>query len=190
MSCCCSTTDLRARDPRTPFVRLSAQTRAPKPQPRPNRNDTLVTDLRLSCDVLRPISDRPTAWARPPRVTCVTRQNLLEIKKNSRVTCDRFTTVPKDIRGHQMDYDQPAKTCDQRRIQLRIGSLAIETYKLHDRFLTVKSGRRACRFQWRVGPSYCEYSRVTYDLLVSNIGGTYDIADQLPSNREFGHFWS
>ena len=23
---------------------------------------------------------------------------------------------------------------------------------------------------------------------MSNIGGTYDLADQLPSNREFGHF--
>ena len=55
--------------------------------------------------------------------------------------------------------------------------------------LTVKSGRRACRFQWRVSPSYCEYSRVTYDLLVSNIGGTYDRADQLPSNLGFGHFF-
>ena len=53
-------------------------------------------------------------------------------------------------------------------------------------FLTVKSGRGACRFQWRVGPSYCEYSGVTYNLLVSNIGGTNDLAHQLPSNREFG----
>ena len=24
---------------------------------------------------------------------------------------------------------------------------------------------------------------------MSNIGGTYDLADQLPSNREFGHFF-
>ena len=56
-------------------------------------------------------------------------------------------------------------------------------------FLTVKSDRGACRFRWRVSPSYCEYSWVTYDLLVSNIGGTYDLADQLPSNHEFGHFF-
>ena len=55
-------------------------------------------------------------------------------------------------------------------------------------FLTVKSGRGTCRFQWRVGPSYCKYSGVTYDLLVSNIGGTYDLADQLSISREFGHF--
>ena len=55
-------------------------------------------------------------------------------------------------------------------------------------FVTVKSGRGACRFQWRVGPCYCEYPGVTYDLLVSNIGGTCDLADQLPSNREFSHF--
>ena len=60
--------------------------------------------------------------------------------------------------------------------------------KFHDRFLTVKSGRGVCQFQWRVGPSYCEYSGVTYGILVSNIGGTYDLADQLPINREFGHF--
>ena len=36
--------------------------------------------------------------------------------------------------------------------------------------------------------SYCEYSGVTYDLRVINMGGTYDLVDQLPSNREFGHF--
>ena len=55
-------------------------------------------------------------------------------------------------------------------------------------FLTVKGDRGACRFHWRVGPSYCENPGVTYDLLVGNIGGTYDLADQLPSDREFGHF--
>ena len=33
-----------------------------------------------------------------------------------------------------------------------------------------------------------ELLRVSYDLLMNNIGGTYDLADQLPSNREFGHF--
>ena len=53
----------------------------------------------------------------------------------------------------------------------------------------VKSGRGACRFQWRVSPSHCQYTGVTYDLLVSNIGGTYDLADQLQSNHEFGHFF-
>ena len=47
-----------------------------------------------------------------------------------------------------------------------------------------------CQFQRKVGPIHCEYSGVTYDLLLSNIGGTYDLADQLPSNHEFGHFWS
>ena len=52
-----------------------------------------------------------------------------------------------------------------------------------------KSGRGAGRFQWRVSPSYCEYSGVTYNFLVSNIGGTYDLVDQLPSNHEFGHFF-
>ena len=56
-------------------------------------------------------------------------------------------------------------------------------------FLTVKSGRGACRFQWWVGPSYCEYPGETHDHLMSNIGGTYDLADQLPCNREFRHFF-
>ena len=28
---------------------------------------------------------------------------------------------------------------------------------------------------------------MSYDLLVSNIGGIYDLANQLQSNREFGH---
>ena len=36
-------------------------------------------------------------------------------------------------------------------------------------------------------PEWLEYSGVTYDLMVSNIGGTYDLADQLPSKREFDH---
>ena len=53
--------------------------------------------------------------------------------KISRVTCDRFTTVPNDIRGHRVIYYQPAKTCDKRRIQLRVGSLASEIDKFHVR---------------------------------------------------------
>ena len=134
----------------------------------------LATDLRLSCDVLRPISNRSTTWGRPPRVTCVTRQKFAWDKENSRVTCDRFTTVPKDIRGHQMDYYPPARTSSY-----ELGHSQLKL-KVPRPFLMVKSDRGACRFQWRVGPSYSEYSRVTYDLLVSNIVGTYDIADQLP----------
>ena len=55
-------------------------------------------------------------------------------------------------------------------------------------WVTHKRNCRACRFQWRVSQSHCEYSGVTYDLLVSNIGGTYDLANQLPSNHEFGNF--
>ena len=86
-----------------------------------------------------------------------------------------------------MNYDQPAKTFGQRNIQLRVWSLAIVIDPFHDRFLTAKSGRVTSQFQSRVYPSYCEYLRVTYDLLVSTIRGTYGFADQLPSNREFGH---
>ena len=76
LTCDRTTTDLRARDPRTQFVSLSAKTQAPESQPRPDRRDTLATDLRLTWDALRPISDRPTTWARPPRVTCLTRQKV------------------------------------------------------------------------------------------------------------------
>ena len=113
-------------------------------------------------------------------------KSLPEIKI-SRVTCEWFTIVPNVIRCHLLIYDQHTKTCDQRRIKLRVGSLASEIVPRP--FLTVKSGRGACRFQWRVSPSYCEYSGVTYDLLVSNTGGTYDHADKLPSNHEFGQFF-
>ena len=121
-------------------------------------------------------------------------KSLYEIKI-SRVTCDRFTIVPNDIRGHRVIYDQPAKIYDQRRIQLRVGSLASAIDRFHDRFWRLKACRScgafeggACRSQWRVSPSHCECSGVTCDLLVSNIGGTYDLADQLPSKQEFGHF--
>ena len=41
-------------------------------------------------------------------------------------------------------------------------------------FSMVKSSCGACRFLWRLGQSYREYSGVTYDLLVNNIGGTYE----------------
>ena len=138
MTCDRTRTDLRARDPHMPFVSLLAKTRALEPRTRLDHSDTLATDLRLTCDALRPISDRPTTWAQPPQVTCVTRQNLHEIKI-SRVTCDRFTTVPNDIRGNRVTYDQPTKTCDLRRIQLRVGSLASEIDKFHDRFWWLKA---------------------------------------------------
>ena len=136
-------------------------------------SDRLATDLRPGRDRLQLLVSSGT--------------RLREIKI-SRVTCNRLTTLLNDIRGSRLNHDQPAKTCDQRRIQLRVGSLASEIDKFHGRFFTVKSDRGACRFHWRVGPSYCENPGVTYDLLVGNIGGTYDLADQLPSNCEFGHF--
>ena len=184
-ACDCIITDLRARDRRKPFVSLSALTRAPELRPRPDRRDTLATDLRLTSDTLRPISDRPTTWA---RITFVTRQ-MFAWKKNQEWLATDLRPC-RTTRGNRVNYDQPTKTCDQGRIQLRVGSLASEIDKFHGRFWRLKNNRRACRFQWRVGPSYCEYPGITYDLLVSNIGGTYDRADQLPGNREFGHLWS
>ena len=109
---------------------------------------------------------------------------ILHEVKNSRVTCDLFTTVPDDIRRHRANCDQLApeggSSCKLSHWQVKLTVPRL--------FLKVKSGRGACRFQWRVGPSYCEceYSGATYDLLVSNIGGTYYLADQLPINHEFG----
>ena len=55
--------------------------------------DRLATNLRLGRDRL----ELPM-WLG---------KKLHEIK-NSRVTCDRFTTVANDIRGHRMNYEQPA----------------------------------------------------------------------------------
>ena len=182
-----TTTDLWARYPRTPFESLSAQTRAPDPTPRPDRRDTLATDLRLTCDALRPISDRPTTQARPPRCTCVTRQKFGLDKIFStdlrpiHDRAERHTRQPSDLRPTCKDLrpkEDPAASWITRKWNRQVPRP----------FLTVKSVRGARRFQWRVGPNYCEYPGVTYDLLMSNIGGTYDLADQLPSNREFSHF--
>ena len=54
------------------------------------------------------------------------------------MTYDWFTTLLDDIRGHRMNYDQPAKTCDQRRIHLRVESLPSEIDIFHDRFWQLK----------------------------------------------------
>ena len=168
-------TDLRARDPRTPFVSRSTYTRLTESKPRPDRLDTHATDLWLTCDALWPISDRPTTWVRPPRVTCLTWQKFAwdkNFKSDSRpiyhrigwfTTCEDLQTVATWV-TRKWNWQDPWL------------------------FLTVKSGHRACRFRWRVSPSYCEYLGAAYDLLVSKIGGTCNLADQLPSNYKFGHF--
>ena len=187
MTCDRTTTYLRARDPRTPFVSLSALTRAPECQPRPDHSDTLATYFRLTCNVLRPISDRATTWARPPRVTCLAWLKFAwdkNFKSDLRPIYDRaewHTRPQSDLRPTCEDLrpkEDPAASWVTRKWN----------WQVPRPFLMVKSDRGACRFQWRVRPSYCEYSGVTYDPLVSNIGGTYDLADQLPSNHEFGHF--
>ena len=67
------------------------------------------------------------------------------------------------------------------RIQLRVGSLPSEIDKIHVRFWWLKAVVKLVDFN----DEYGEYSGATYNLLVSNIGGTYDLADQLPSNHEF-----
>ena len=42
--------------------------------------DTLVTDLQLTGDALGPISNWPMTYARPSRVTCVTRQKFAWVR--------------------------------------------------------------------------------------------------------------
>ena len=101
----------------------------------------------MTCDALQPISDRPSSDGRELPVWLG--KSLHEIKI-SRVTCDQFTTVANEIRGHRVNYDQPANKGGLG----ASGSLASEIVKFHDRIVTVKSGHGACRFPWRVGPKF------------------------------------
>ena len=138
VTCGCITTDLRARDPGTPFVSLSAKTRAPELWPRPDA----VIHLRSTSDSHVMPCDRIATDLRPGRDRLewpvLLGKDLHEIKISS-VTCDRFTTVMNHIRGNRVNHDQPTKTCDQRRIQLRVGSLASAIDKFQDRFWRLKA---------------------------------------------------
>ena len=140
----------------------------------------------MLCDRL--VTDPRPAWVRPPRVTCLTRQKFAWdkiFKSDLRPIYDRaewHTRPSSDLRPTCEDLwpkEDPTASCVTRKWN----------WQVLRPFLTVKSGRGPCRFQWRVSPSYCEYSGVIYDLLVSNIGGTYDLTDQLPSDHEFGNFF-
>ena len=135
--------------------------------------DRLATDLRPGRDRLKlPV------WL----------DNCLHEIKISRVTCDRFKTVSNDILGHKVNLRPTCKDLEPKEDPAASWVICKWNWQVPRPFLTVKSGRGACRFQWRVGLSHCEYSAITYDLLVSNIGGTYGLADQFPSKHEFGHF--
>ena len=118
---------------------------APKSQPRPDRCHTLATDLRLTCDALRPISDWPTTWARPPRVTCLTRQKFAwdkNFKSDLRPTYDHtewHTRPPSDL----------WPTCDDlwpKENPVASWVISKWNWQVLWPFLTVKSGRGACRF--------------------------------------------
>ena len=76
-------------------------------------------------------------------------------------------------------------TYDRKKIQPRVG---LRRSKSTSYMIVIDgwNGHRSSRFKSST-PSYCEYFGVTYDLLVSNIRGTYDLADQLLSNCHFGH---
>ena len=160
----------------------------PKTTATANRHDTPATDLRLNCNALRPISNRPTTWALPPRVTCVTRQKF---EGDTKIQ-EWFATNLRQCEWHARPLSELRPICkDFRPQEYPATNLVTHHWNRHVPwpFLRVKSGRGTWRFQWSIEPSYCKYSGVTYDLLVSNIRGTYGLADQLPSNREFGHFW-
>ena len=105
-TCDHTTTDLRAR---TPFYRYKLG-----PQNH-NHGPTAVIHLRPTSDWPLKLCDRLATDPRPGRdrleLPVLLGKSLHEIKISG-VTCDRFTTVPNDIRGHRMIYDQPAKTCD------------------------------------------------------------------------------
>ena len=105
----------------------------------------------------------------------------------SKVTYDKLMTVQNDIGGFQMNYDQFARTLWSKEDLAGSWSLRNKINKFPNCFFMVRNNRGTWRFQCWVPPSYWEYSRVTYDLLVSNIGGTTDLADQLPSNCHLGH---
>ena len=148
-----------------------------------------MTDLRLTCDALRQISDWPTTWARPPRVICVTRQKFAwdnNFKSDLRPIYDRaewHTRPSRELRPTCKDLgpnEDPAARWATHKWNWQVPRL----------FLMVKSSCTACRFQWRVGPSYCEYSGVTYGLQVSNIGGTYDLATNSQVTANLAIFWS
>ena len=62
-----------------------------------------------------------------------------------------------------MNYDQPAKTCNQRRIQLRVGSLANEIGKLHERFRRLKAVVELVDFNG-------EYARVNEQVRLGGFG--------------------
>ena len=119
--------------------------------------------------------------ARPPWYTCDK-----NFKSDLRPIYDRaewHTRSPSDIRPTCEDLrpkEDPAASWVTRK----------GNWQAPRPFLTVKSGRGACRFQWRVSPGYCGYSGVTYDLLVSNIRGTYDLGDQSRVTTSLVIFWS
>ena len=93
---------LVSSQPLHPFVSL--KTGAPESQTQPDHRDILVINLRLTCDALRPISDRPMTLARPPWVTCLTRQKFArdkDFKSDLRLINDRaelHTRASNDLR--------------------------------------------------------------------------------------------
>ena len=101
---------------------------------------------RLAGDALRPISDQPTTWARPPAVTCVTRQKFAwdkTFKSDLQLTYDRaewHTKPSSELRPTCKDLwpkeDPPASWVTRK-----------WNWHMPRPFLTVESGRGACRFQ-------------------------------------------
>ena len=138
MTCNCTTTDLQARDPLMTFIQVYRHKLSPQKH---NHSLTAVIYLRPASHCTVMLCDRLVADLPPGRHHVELRmwpnKSLHEIKI-WRVTCNPFMTTPIDIWGYWVNYDHPAKTCDQRRIQVRVGLLASEIDKFHDRFCQLK----------------------------------------------------
>ena len=123
------------------FTSISGTT---EPQ-RPALGDTLAIALWLICDALR-----------PSRVTCVTRPNLRPIYD----CAEWHTRQPSELWPTCKDLwpkEHAAASWVFRKWNWQVPRPV----------LTVKRVHWACRFQLRVGPSYCEYPGVTYDQYLS-----------------------
>ena len=146
------------------------------------------SDLRPHHD--RHASSRPSRPIREsigiksgPRTTTTARPNFKSDLRPIYDCAEWYTRQPSELRPTCKDLrpkEDPAVSWVTRKWN----------WQVPRPFLTINSDFGGCRFQWLVGQSFCEYPGVTYDLLVSNIRGAYDLADQRPLTTSLAMFWS
>ena len=132
--------DLRLRHDRFASSRPSHAIRksiginsGPRTSTTSDRHNTLATDLQLTSDALWLISDWPTTWVQPPRVTCVTLQKFAwdkDFKSDLRPIYDR-------AEWHMRPSSELWPICKDLRPkegQAAVGSLANEIDKFHHHF--------------------------------------------------------